>query len=88
MSASDDFQLLSLGLESPVVHAVEVVPDDDAELPQVTRAVYVGGDGDLAVTMKGGENVVLRNVGPGWHPIRVRRVRATGTTATGIVGGW
>jgi hypothetical protein len=67
-----------------------IVPDDDDFLPNVTRGLYVGTAGDVRVL---GEldtvAVTLPNLAAGiWHPMRVLRVYATGTTATDIVGGF
>jgi hypothetical protein len=52
----------------------------------VTRALYVGGGGDLRVVMADGATVTFAALAPGWHPVRVRRVLATGTSATLITG--
>ena len=67
---------------------VVVTPNDGADLTDTpTRGIYVGVSGDLAVV--GEENaasVVLVGIAAGIiHPIAVKRVLATGTTATGIV---
>ena len=88
MSALDTYKNVFPGLESPVTRAAPVVPDDDADLPYVTRALHVGTGGDLHVTLSGGQSLVFPGIGPGWHPIRAARVHATGTTAAGIVGAW
>lgn len=62
----------------------EVVPDDDEDLPQVPRALWVGGVGDLHVTFPSG-TVVLKSVPAGTLlAIRPLRVLET-TTATEIV---
>jgi hypothetical protein len=46
----------------------------------------VGNGGDIAVTMRGGDEVTFANVADGVIlPIRVLRVKATGTTATDIL---
>jgi hypothetical protein len=68
--------------------AASIVPADDADLPYVTRALHVGTAGDLTVTLSGGQTVTFATLSAGWHPIRVARVHATGTTADGIVGAW
>lgn len=92
MPATDKFTNTG-GISAPLVRATAVTPDDAADLAAVSRAVHVGGAGDLRVTMAGEEPnpadriVTFANIGPGWHPIRVVRVWATGTTATGIVAG-
>ena len=63
-----------------------VTPDDDADLSGgPTRALYVGGAGEIAVIDAAGNTVALRSGETQYHPISVRRVLQTGTTATGIV---
>lgn len=56
-----------------------------------TRALYVGVTGNVAVIFVGDKDadaVTLVGLAAGvWHPIQVRRILATGTTATGIVVG-
>lgn len=84
----DYFERQAASLEAPLSRLVAVTPDDAADLPAVSRGVYVGTGGDLRVTTVGGDTVTLANVQAGWHPIRVARVLATGTTAGGIVAGW
>jgi hypothetical protein len=86
MSAFDRFKYYASSPESPVSHAFAVTPDDSADLTHVTRAFYVGGGGDLRVVMADGATVTFAALAPGWHPVRVRRVLATGTSATLITG--
>ena len=71
----------------PAHHAVAVVPSDTADLPAASTFIYVGGTGNLKVTMLGGEILPFGTVPVGWHPIRVTRVW-TSTTATNIVAVW
>lgn len=84
----DSFATHANGLESPASHAFAIIPNDSSHLSEVTRALYVGGGGDLTVTL-------LRSAGPATFlnvpagtimPLRVTRVHATGTTAQSIVG--
>jgi hypothetical protein len=75
-------------LSDPVPHAVAVTPSDSVDLPEFTTALYVGGSGDLRVTMMDGEIVTFTAAPAGWHPIRVRRVWSSGTTAASIVAVW
>jgi hypothetical protein len=73
----------------PITFAEEVVPADDTDLSAVARALYIGGTGDVKVTMaEGGQEVTFKALAVGWHPISVSRVWETGTTATDIVAGW
>jgi hypothetical protein len=71
----------------PAHHAVAVVPSNTDDLPAASTAIYVGGSGNLKVTMLGGEILTFGNLPVGWHPIRVTRVW-TSTTATNIIAVW
>lgn len=76
----------------PASDAVSVTPNDSADLAIVSRALYVGGAGNVTVVMEDGEpgdTVVFSDVKSSTVlPIAVRRVMATGTTATAIVALW
>jgi len=70
----------------PAMTLAPVSPADDADLPGgSTRAIFVGGAGDLTVMDAGGAAVTIVSAAHQYHPIAVRRVLATGTTATAIV---
>lgn len=74
-------------LEGPASHGFSISPNDTTDLPQATRAVYVGADGDLAVVMVSGATVSFQALmGGTLLPIRVSKVLATGTTAGALVG--
>lgn len=74
------------GLTSPADNATAVTPSDSADLAFNSRALYVGGAGNLVVTMAGGGDVTFTAVPAGSIlPIRVSRVKATSTTATSII---
>lgn len=66
-----------------------ITPDDDNDLDPHIRGILIGTDGTLRITDDDG---VVRNLPSGLlatnyiHPIAVRRVHATGTTATDIWG--
>ena len=84
---NDSFRKHTRSLTSPPEHGIAVVPD--GELGHLTRALYVGVGGDLAVRLQDGTELVLANVPTGTLlPIRVTRVLASGTSATQIVGLW
>ena len=87
MPATDDFAQNAAGLSSPFEHAAAVSPSDAADLDHLSRALFIGGEGDVAVVTKGGEEVTFV-AARGWLPGRIARVKATGTTATGIVAVW
>ncbi|MEL7091924.1 MAG: hypothetical protein AAFN94_09340 [Pseudomonadota bacterium] len=87
MPISDQFSDFQPGLSSPVQGGFDVVPADGADLGQVTRALMVTGAGDVAVTLKNGDQITLPGLTAGViYPVRAARVWATGTTATGIKG--
>jgi hypothetical protein len=85
----DYFDNRLASLDSPASAASAIVPSDTVDLAVVPRALYCTGDGNVRVTMRdGGSPVTLPIVAGVPLPVRIRRVWATGTTATGIVGVW
>lgn len=82
---SDIFDDYQPGLESPASHAVAVSPDDGTDLARVSRALNVAEGGAVRVTTLGGEDATVFIAAGITFPLRVSRVWATGTTATGIV---
>lgn len=70
---------------NPSGQAVAVTPSDATDLGS-TRGLYIGVGGNLVVTMLDNTNVTFVAVPSGTIlPIRVQKVRATGTTASSIV---
>lgn len=73
----------------PATKAVAVTPSDSTDLTTYAKAIYVGGAGNIAVIMKynsADTGVTFNGVTAGTVlPIQVRRVLATGTTATNII---
>ena len=58
----------------------------DQEFGRTTRGFFVGGAGDLAVTMKEGNNQTFAGVAAGTVlPIQATAALNTGTTATNVV---
>lgn len=74
---------------APFTKAVAVTPNDSTNLSYDTRALYIGGAGNVAVIMADDETntaVVFSGVPVGAVlDISVKRVRATSTTATNIL---
>lgn len=74
---------------SLVQNAFEIIPSDAADLTHETIAIYVGFEGDVKVDLVGAGTVTLVDLAPGqWHPIAVKKVYDTGTTATNILGAY
>jgi hypothetical protein len=86
--AQDTFANLQGGLQSPPTNSFAIAPSDTAELPFVTRSIYVGGTGDLTVRLAGDTGSLLLKAVPvgTMLPLRVRQVFATGTGATLMIG--
>jgi hypothetical protein len=86
MSAIDTFSDLARSTSSPGEHMEVVVPSDTAQLARVSCALYVGTGGNVAVLTYSQQTVTFVSVPAGaLLPIRVRRVNATGTSASSIV---
>jgi hypothetical protein len=74
-------------IDSPAGDAFAITPHNTTELLATTRGIYIGGDGNITVLMGSGNVVLFTGLLAGTLlPIRVRRVNATGTTATDLVG--
>ncbi|MBV1867637.1 MAG: hypothetical protein KUG69_06995 [Marinosulfonomonas sp.] len=85
----DQFRDFPVTLTSPATNAMEAIPSDLDPLELVTRALYVGQTGNISVEMQSGQIVDFQNVqGGSILAIRTLKVRATGTTATGIIAMW
>ena len=71
-------------LESPAISVAEVTPSNDADLPRgVCKALWVTEDGDLEFIAAADSSSITVTVTAGTIiPVRARRVRAAGTTAT------
>lgn len=86
---ADSFSHQPSGLADPFLHLAEVTPSDVADLDQVARGFFVGGEGDVTLTTAAGETVTLVGLPAGLLvPVRTKRIHATGTTATDLVAGW
>lgn len=76
-------------LTAPAREALAVTPADATPLPALSRGIYAGQGGDLALTMAGGQTVVFRGLPAGsLLPVRASHIRASGTTAADIVALW
>lgn len=83
----DRFANFQPSLLGPALSAFTIAPSDTDDFPEATRGLYIGQGGDLSVVMLSGDQVLFKSVGNGAVlPIRARRIRLTGTTATHVVG--
>lgn len=84
--AANPFDTRSRSMTGPADKLVAVQPDDGVDLPDgLTRSLYVTGGGTLSVLDRFGNVATLLSGSGQYHPIRIVRVLATGTTASGIL---
>lgn len=85
---SDKFESSSDSLIAPASVCFAIIPSDSLELPQVTKAIYVGTGGQ--VTLAPVDNtapVTFVNVPSGAIlDVRTSKILATGTDASDLVG--
>lgn len=83
---ADPFAHLSPGLADPAGKLIAVTPSDDDDLADgACRCLWANVGGDLTVIDLFGNEVLIVAPSGAFLPFRVTRVKATGTTATGIV---
>lgn len=83
----------------PARRSIAVTPSDTKDVtnstgdnaPYYAKALYIGVTGDVVIispTDNGnpGTAILFKAVPVGWFPVQARRVMATNTTATNIVG--
>jgi len=71
----------------PASNFVAITPSNSADLPFRTSAIYVGGEGDIAVRNETtGQIIVFKSLPTGSIvPVETLRVLSTNTTATNLV---
>lgn len=85
---TDPFKNYPSNLESPAADFYAISKSDTVNETLAFRAIYVGGDGNIAVVpLDGGTAVVFTGLTAGTIlPVRGIRVDSTDTTATAMVG--
>lgn len=76
-------------IAAPAEGGFAITPNDDEDLPAITRAIYVGTSSsqDLAVITADGTSLVFHNIAAGGiHPLQIKRVLSTGTSASDLIG--
>jgi hypothetical protein len=72
-----------------ITKAAAVIPSDTVALSTPGFGLYVGVSGDVKVVTVDGSTITMVGLTAGtWHPIEVKQVFATLTTATSILIGW
>ena len=85
---ADRFESQIDSLTQPARNAFTITPHASNEIDPLPKALFVGNGGNVTLrAADGGADVVFKNVPSGGYlMVRARYVRATGTTATDIVG--
>lgn len=84
---SEKYQGRADDITSPARGGFAITPSDSTDLTAETRAIYVGNAGDVAAVLASGDEVSFVGLAGGTVlPVRARRIKATGTTATALVG--
>ena len=85
---ADHFDTRADSVFAPSRKPFAITPDDEADISPLPKALYIGTGGDVVLRgVDGTEDVVFRNVVSGDRlEVRAVCVRATGMTATDIVG--
>ena len=82
---ADTFSSHTRSLSSPPTDLIAVTPSDTDDLAYISRGLNVAASGTVHVTTHGGTTATIFVAAGIVFPIRVERIWATGTTATGIV---
>lgn len=84
----DPFAMMGDSALSPSLAPYAVVPHDSNEVAVIPKGIYVGTGGDVTLRGLGATaDVTYRNLADGSYiAVRAQYVRATGTTATDLVG--
>lgn len=80
---------MATDMGSPASHGAAITGNDGTDLSSPARSLYIGVAGNLTVQMyPNGELVTFTNVPVGILPVQVKRLMATGLSASGIVALW
>ncbi len=84
---SENFGGRADNIVAPARRGFAITASDAVDLVAETRAIYVGAGGDVSVVLSSGDEVGFAGLAGGTLlPVRVRRVKASGTTAGQLVG--
>lgn len=91
---SDRYQTSAVGKTDPAEDGFSITPDDNSNLPEYTRGIYIGGAGDIVIqTKKGTELYFVGCLAGTFLPIRAKKVLSSSassptviTTATNLIG--
>jgi len=74
-----------LAFTKPYQDAVAVTPNDTTGLATPSSALMVTASGNIVAVMPTGSTVTFNLTAGTIYPLMVKQIKATGTTATGII---
>ncbi|NQX94812.1 MAG: hypothetical protein HRT64_07845 [Erythrobacter sp.] len=85
---NDPFSNTLESVVAPASDCFAITPHDTDDLPKATKALFIGVGGDVVLQpVSGSGDITFRNLPDGSVlDVRVRAIRATGTTAANLVG--
>lgn len=85
---NDPFANTLESVVAPASDCFPISPNDNDDLPKATKALFIGTGGDVVLRpVSGNADVTFRNLPDGSIlDVRVRAVRANGTSASNLVG--
>lgn len=91
MAAVDQFSSTKTTIMQAAVGGFLITPHDTNELTYVTRAISFATAGALAVVMEDGSDFIIPSgaLAAGvLHPLRIKKIKSTGTGAGMNIVGW
>lgn len=84
---ADRFAYQGVETSDPASVGFDITPHNSTDFDYVTRGIWVGGAGNVAVVWADDTVSVLEAVPAGTLlPVRAKRVNSTSTTATALIG--
>lgn len=84
--ALNPFHFYSKSASGPALSSFPITPADDTDLATDIRAITLNAGGTLSWVSTDNTVQTTAALPPGTYPLLARRIRATGTTATGLTG--
>lgn len=83
---SDRYGAFGDDVSTPARRSTPIVPHDTNDLPIIPKALLIGTGGVIVGRLVDDTEDRTFTVPAGYHPLRFRLVKATGTTASNMLG--
>ncbi|MGI9159847.1 MAG: spike base protein, RCAP_Rcc01079 family [Saprospiraceae bacterium] len=84
MPALDNYDRSAVALDAPADDMVPLTPSDSTDLVTMSKALYVTVAGNIEVITRAGNTRVIAVPANFILPLRITRLKASSTTATGV----